>query len=281
MEKMDWSRNQDAVALFPPEFAEDLKDRLHQTPENFGTERTRWTLSLIKEKTPELAVKTVQGAWKILKRLGICYKQGRNHVHSPDPEYEQKKRRIDKVVALARKYPGRAIVLFGDEMGYKRQPEPAKCWHEKGNSQPPAYESSEPNYKSRLLACLDITDGRVIRRRGPKMGIIELKRLMRQIRKAYPDARKIFLIWDNWPLHKHEAVLEQAAIYGIDLVFLPTYAPWLNPVEKLWRKLRQEVIYMHRLADDWPALRKRVSHFFDQYKDGSMELLRYVGQLPT
>ena len=27
----------------------------------------------------------------------------------------------------------------------------------------------------------------------------------------------------------------------IEPVWLPTYAPWLNPIEKLWRWLRQEV----------------------------------------
>jgi hypothetical protein len=32
-------------------------------------------------------------------------------------------------------------------------------------------------------------------------------------------------------------------------VWLPTYAPWLNPIEKLWRWLRQDVLKMHV----WPV----------------------------
>jgi len=43
----------------------------------------------------------------------------------------------------------------------------------------------------------------------------------------------------------------------IEPVWWPTYAPWLNPIEKLWRWLRQEVRKMHRLADDWDTLRQR------------------------
>jgi hypothetical protein len=60
-------------------------------------------------------------------------------------------------------------------------------------------------------------------------------------------------------------------------VWLPTYAPWLNPIEKLWRWLRQDVLKMHRLAAYWPELRRRVNTFLDQFADGSADLLRYVG----
>ncbi len=50
-----------------------------------------------------------------------------------------------------------------------------------------------------------------------------------------------------------------------------------NPIEKLWRKLRQEVTHLHRCADDLTALRKHVDQFLEQFAQGSPELLRYVG----
>ncbi|MBK7218852.1 MAG: transposase [Candidatus Promineofilum sp.] len=46
----------------------------------------------------------------------------------------------------------------------------------------------------------------------------------------------------------------------IQLLCLPTYASWLNPIEKLWRWLKQEVIRLHRCADDWPRLKSPGSH---------------------
>jgi hypothetical protein len=63
----------------------------------------------------------------------------------------------------------------------------------------------------------------------------------------------------------------------LQVITLPTYATWLNPIEKLWRKFRQEVDYLHLLADDWQRLRERVQAFFDQFAHGSVDLLRYVG----
>jgi hypothetical protein len=61
--------------------------------------------------------------------------------------------------------------------------------------------------------------------------------------------------------------------------FIPTYAPWLNPIEKLWRWLRQDVLRLHQWADDWPMLLSQVHAFLDQFAHGSRDLLRYVGLL--
>jgi hypothetical protein len=49
--------------------------------------------------------------------------------------------------------------------------------------------------------------------------------------------------------------------------------------EKLWRKLKQELLHLHRLADKLPQLREEVDHFLDQFAFGSLDLLRYVGLL--
>ena len=60
-------------------------------------------------------------------------------------------------------------------------------------------------------------------------------------------------------------------------VWLPTYAPWLNPIEKLWRWLRQDVLKLHRWVADWPQVKQRVRDFLAQFAQGSQELLDYVG----
>ena len=44
--------------------------------------------------------------------------------------------------------------------------------------------------------------------------------------------------------------------------------------------LSQEVLHLHRLSDAWAALKQRVETFLEQFIDGSMALLRYVGLLP-
>ena len=61
-------------------------------------------------------------------------------------------------------------------------------------------------------------------------------------------------------------------------VGLPTYAPWLNRIEKLWRYLRQEVLHLHQ-EEDFGSLHAHVNTFLDQFAGGSQHLLRYVGLL--
>ena len=68
-----------------------------------------------------------------------------------------------------------------------------------------------------------------------------------------------------------------ARLPEIEPVWLPTYAPWLNPLEKLWRLKREQVLTLHRLAGDWDALRERLNAFLDQFAEQSHVLLPYVG----
>ena len=91
---------------------------------------------------------------------------------------------------------------------------------------------------------------------------------------------RLLVVQDNWSIHKHEDVTTALKEWPrIEPVWLPTYAPWLNPIEKLWRWLRQDVLKLHRLAGDWSSLRARVNQFLDQFATGSHALLHYVGLL--
>ena len=60
----------------------------------------------------------------------------------------------------------------------------------------------------------------------------------------------------------------------LQMVQLPTYAPWTNPIERLWRWLYQDVLHMHLLADDLVALKARVAAFLDRFTSASPDLLR-------
>ena len=52
---------------------------------------------------------------------------------------------------------------------------------------------------------------------------------------------------------------------------------YCNPIEKLWRKLKQEVLHLHRLAGDLATLRTLVKEVLPQFASGPSDLLRYVG----
>jgi transposase len=97
--------------------------------------------------------------------------------------------------------------------------------------------------------------------------------------RAYPAAHRIDVIQDNWPVHFHPEVQAALRPTPIRLVRLPTYAPWTNPVEKVWRKLYAEVLHLHRFTDAWDELTQTVQAWLDQWTDPAPALLRYVGLL--
>ena len=115
---------------------------------------------------------------------------------------------------------------------------------------------------------------------GYIVGRAKVIALYRRLVHSYPQAGTIYVVQDNWSIHWHPEVLEALAGYPqIEPVWLPTYAPWLNPIEKLWRWVRQDILKLHRWASDPKGLRQRVNGFLDQFAQGSYALLRYVGLL--
>ncbi len=46
------------------------------------------------------------------------------------------------------------------------------------------------------------------------------------------------VIMDNLGAHKNEETLELVRKAGADVLFLPAYSPDLNPIEKMWSKIK-------------------------------------------
>ncbi len=279
---------------------------VRRDPRQCGVQQSRWRLADLIDHCKWLNLETESGMSQLLQRLGIHYKRGRDHVHSPDPYYQA---RIDEISALKKRleeHQGKEILLYLDELTYYRQPSLARGYEEAGEARPHAQRSLLSNTVTRVVGTLDAFCGRVLFQSGSKVGIKQLVNFYQQVRQAYPQAQRIWIVQDNWPVHFHPDVLvalepqetpfpfsrpknwlEQpsaAAVkrWGtlhlpIQLVLLPTYASWCNPIEKLWRKLKQEVLHLHRLADDLTALRTLVKEFLQQFAAGSSELLCYVG----
>lgn len=70
---------------------EELESYLRQSPRQFGLPDTRWTLTGLIRVVPCLKGLTPSGVWRALRRFGLSYKRGQPLVHSPDPEYAQKR----------------------------------------------------------------------------------------------------------------------------------------------------------------------------------------------
>ena len=282
---------------------------MRRDPRQFGIEGTRWTLAAIHEVCDWLRTVSIGGVHRLLERLRVTWKQARAHIHSPDPAYLEKLAFITDLQQQVRASDGRLVLLYLDEFTYYRQPAVAHAYDERGRHQPLAELSCRADTLTRIVGALNLVDGRVFFLRRKKIGLTILVTFYRMIRRAFPTAERIYVVQDNWPNHFHPDVLValepqdcrwpyhqpsnwpvepnpsarrqyEGLHLPIQLVPLPTYASWTNPIEKLWRKGRQEVLHLHRLADQLDELRAQFDHFLSAFANGSCELLRYVGLSP-
>jgi len=222
---------------------------------------------------------TLSGVWRARERCRVGLRSGVVQQYSPDPDYISKRDNLFKCLNEAAKRPGRVELVSLDEMGYTRWPEPAPDRTGRAPDAPPLAARAEgPNRLWRIIGARNARTGRVDFLGAYLVGRAKVIKFYEQLNLAYPDADRLLVVQDNWSIHTHEEVIDALTRWpGIEPVWLPTYAPWLNPIEKLWRWLRQDVLKLHRLAGDWPALRGRVNQFLGQFAVGSQDLLRYVG----
>jgi hypothetical protein len=272
----------------------------------FGHRQSRWTLKAIAQTCDWLRVTTPGGLSQLLDRLKICYKRARSYVHSPDEAYDSKLSLIQLCLLRVWYQPERYVFLYQDEFTYYRQPSLARAYESQGHRQPLAHRSHKSDTQFRVVAALNAITGQVTYRQHSKIGLRQLADFYTALRADYTQAEEIYMTQDNWPVHFHPDVLARLqpqaffprppkvpptwptapspkaveADLPIRLLLLPTYASWLNPIEKLWRWLKQDVLHLHPMSDDWLALKSEVANFLDGFAYGSPKLLRYVGLLP-
>ncbi len=88
----------------------------------------------------------------------------------------------------------------------------------------------------------------------------------------------IYVAWDNASMHQDnevEAVVRGAA-GRLVLLYLPTYSPWLNPIEMLWRHFRREVTHCE-LFDTMKALVEATYAFFRRHNQTPDRVRSIIG----
>lgn len=72
----------------------------------------------------------------------------------------------------------------------------------------------------------------------------EMAQLLEALVEKHPTGT-IYVVWNNANTHEDDEVdaIVQTASGRLVLLYLPTYSPWLNPIEMLWRHFRREVTH--------------------------------------
>ena len=108
----------------------------------------------------------------------------------------------------------------------------------------------------------------------------EIAELLLALLDKHPDQR-VYVAWDNANTHQDEEVdaVVRGAAGRLVLLYLPTYSPWLNPIEMLWRHFRREVTHCE-LFENVKALVIAAQDFFDRFNLCPERILSVIGAIP-
>lgn len=258
----------------------DVAHVVHRSPRLFGIERSTWTLALVRSVIKWMAPLSLAAVCKCLQRFDLRYKLGRQHVHSPDPLYDQKMAAIECARDLALQAPGDVIFLYLDEHTANLRPRVGRTYT--GRARRGAKATGGASRLIRIAGALDVATGQVLARRRTTFPVKELFRFLYHVEQHYPEACVIDIALDNWPVHFHGYVRDNLSRINskIRLLPLPTYAPWTNPIEKFWLKLNREFMTQHPYGRDERAFRDALDLWLDKHREESAALLHEVGLLP-
>jgi transposase len=130
--------------------------------------------------------------------------------------------------------------------------------------------------------------GAVNYRTGETVVLFERRKRRREIAKllealvAKHPTGTIHVAWDNADTHRDDEVeaVVRAAAGRLVLLYLPTYSPWLNPVEMLRRHFRREVTHCELFASV-KALLAAAAAFFARYNREPRHMLSIIGAKPA
>jgi transposase len=105
----------------------------------------------------------------------------------------------------------------------------------------------------------------------------EIAELLEALLDKHPTGTT-YVAWDNAGTHEDDAVeiVVRAAAGRLVLWYLPTYSPWLNPIEMLWRQFRREVTH-NELFQTVKSLLAAAREFFDRYNREPYRTLSVIG----
>ena len=105
----------------------------------------------------------------------------------------------------------------------------------------------------------------------------EVAQLLEALIEKHPTGT-IYVAWDNADTHEDDEVeaVVRAAAGRLVLLYLPTYSPWLNPIEMLWRYFRREVTHCE-LFETKPTLLAAAQACFDRFNQCPQKILSVIG----
>ena len=213
---------------------------------------------------------------QLLKNMGFSYQKATFIADHKDPE--KRKEWLEKtwpeILNLAKKK--NAYILFGDEASFPQWGSLSYTWAKKG--QQPVVKTSGTRKAFKIFGLIDYFSGRFFCK-GHDTGRLNSESYEAFLTEVLSKTRKhIILIQDGASYHKSKAMknffakrTDRLTVYN-----LPSYSPDYNPIEKLWKKIKEKEIHLHYFPT-FDSLKNKVQEALLHFKDMKNEVLSLFG----
>lgn len=232
---------------------------INQTLQQEPADATHWSTRRMANAVG-VSHMTVQRVWSA---FGIQPHRQRHFKLSTDPYFAEK---VRDIVGLYLNPPDKALVLCVDEKSQMQALDRTQPMLPMGLGY---VEGVTHDYirhgTTTLFAALDITTGAVMAKCQHRHRHQEFLAFLRHIEANVPAALDVHLVLDNYATHKHPKVRAWLARRPrFHLHFTPTYASWLNQVERWFAHITERAIRRGSFKSVKELVR-RVDDFVEQH----------------
>ncbi len=208
---------------------------------------------------------------ELLKNLGFSYQKA---AFVSDHLDEVARRRFStrtwpEILRLAREK--KALLLFGDEVSFPQWGTLTYTWARRGK--PPVVKTSGKRKGYKVFGLIDYFTGRFFHQgHEGRFNSASYTAFLRRV--IAQTTEHVILIQDGARYHTSAETNRFFAQHAERLtVFqLPGYSPDYNPIEKLWKKFKQQETHLHYFAT-FEALTKKVEEALIKFENAPREIL--------
>lgn len=217
---------------------------------------------------------TVDAVTKLLHKLHFVYKQIAAVPGKLNEENQQEF--LAKYETMKSQRGADEVILFGDGVHPTHNIHKTRAWVQKGEEK--QVKTNTGRKRLNINGALDPQSLDVTVHFSETINAQTTMEFFDKLQARYSRKKKIKLIVDNATYYKNKdvkAYLDNPTC-RIELIFLPTYSPNLNFIERLWKFLKKYIIGV-KYRQTFGEFERDVGQFFDNIASYREELRQFIG----
>ena len=212
---------------------------------------------------------------QLLKNMGFSFQKAKFVSDHKNPEERKKwlEETWPEILKLAKEK--NAHILFGDEASFPQWGSLTYTWAKRGKQ--PVVKTSGIRKGYKVFGLIDYFSGRFFC--NGHEGRLNSEAYASFLEKVMQQAKKhIILIQDGARYHTSKAMKEFFARHSnqITVCQLPSYSPDYNPIEKLWKKIKEKEVHLHYFPT-FDSLKDKVEEALLHFKDLKNAYSNFLG----